>query len=133
MIVPTMQVEIDLFSGRPNPVWELTEAEVSELKARLDALPTGSPIAMPEVLGYRGLHVGPLPGQQGAHAPPLSNPIIDVHVGGGVINATRRTGTALHLMDTGRSMECWLLTVAQGRVDESIRQTALANLGLPCP
>jgi len=35
MIVPTMQVEIDLFSGRPNPTWELTAAEVSELKARL--------------------------------------------------------------------------------------------------
>lgn len=128
-----MQVEIDLFSGRPNPVWDLTAAEVSELKARLDSLPAGAPTAMPEVLGYRGLHVGPPPAQQGAREPPSANPIIDLRVGGGAIHAIRRNGTALHLMDTGRSLECWLLTVAQGRVDESSRQIALINLGSPCP
>ena len=83
MIVPTMQVEIDLFSGRPNPTWELTAAEVSELKARLATLPTGSPVAMPEVLGYRGLHIAPLPGRQGINEPSSANTIIDVQVGGG--------------------------------------------------
>jgi hypothetical protein len=133
MIVPTMQVEIDLFSGRPNPAWELTAAEVSELKARLATLPTGSPVAMPEVLGYRGLHIAPLPGRQGINEPSSANTIIDVQVGGGAINAVRYNGTALHLVDTSQSLECWLLTIAQGRVEESIRQTALANLDSPCP
>lgn len=133
MIVPTMQVEIDLFSGRPNPTWDLTAAEVSELKARLDTLPTGSPVAMPEVLGYRGLHIAPLPGRQGINEPSSANTIIDVQVGGGAINAVRYNGTALHLVDTSQSLECWLLTIAQGRVEESIRQTALANLDSPCP
>jgi len=133
MIVPTMQVEIDLFSGRANPVWELTAAEVSELKARLATLPTGSPVAMPDVLGYRGLHIGPLPGRQGMNEPSAANAINDVQVGRGAITAVRYNGTALHLVDTGDSLECWLLTIAQGRVDESIRQTALANLDSPCP
>jgi hypothetical protein len=133
MIVPTMQVEIDLFSGRPNPAWELTAAEVSELKARLATLPTGLPVAMPEVLGYRGLHISPLPGRQGINEPSSANTFIDVQIGGGAINAVRYNGTALHLVDTGQSLECWLLTIAQGRVDESIRQTALANLDSPCP
>lgn len=128
-----MQVEIDLFSGRPNPVWELTDAEVSELQARLDSLPAGVPTALPEVLGYRGLHVGALPALQGAREPPSANSIIDIQVGGGAIHAVRRNGTALHLMDAGRSVECWLLTLAQGRVDESARQMALLNLASHCP
>ena len=133
MIVPTMQVEIDLFSDRANPVWELTAAEVSELKARLATLPTGSPVAMPDVLGYRGLHIGPLPGRQGMNEPSAANAINDVQVGRGAITAVRYNGTALHLVYSGDSLECWLLTIAQGRVDESIRQTALANLDSPCP
>lgn len=130
---PTMQVEIDLFSGRPNPVWDLTAAEVPALRARLEALPAGAPAALPNRLGYRGLRAGPLEVKPGAAEPVSANPIIALDVGGGVIKATRRDGTEVYLMDTGRSVECWLLTVAQGRVDEPIRHAALADLGSVCP
>jgi hypothetical protein len=133
MEVPTMQVEIDLFSGRPNPVWNLTDAEVSTLRARLESLPTASPAALPDRLGYRGLRASPLEAQPATEEPPSTNPIIAIEVGGGVIRLTRRDGTAVHLRDTGRSVECWLLTVAQGRVDEPMRESALADLGSACP
>lgn len=131
--VSTIRVEIDLFSGRSNPVWDLAEAEVSQLKARLDSLPASAPAALPDRLGYRGLRAGSLPSQRGAGELPSANPITAIEVGGGVIKATRRDGTAIYLKDTGRSVECWLLAVAQGRVDESIRQAALADLGSACP
>ena len=51
-----MRVELDAFSGRPNPVWELTEAQSLELLTRLRNLPPGVGIGR-EGLGYRGLIV----------------------------------------------------------------------------
>jgi hypothetical protein len=49
-----VRVELDIFSGRPNPVWELGEAEVRELESRIErATPSQEIIALPG-LGYRG-------------------------------------------------------------------------------
>jgi hypothetical protein len=131
---PAIQVEIDLFSGRANPVWELAPAEFSELVSRLQSLPAAPPAAHPNaLLGYRGLRIGPLPAGQVDHGAASANPIIAVEVGGGLISATGRDGSVLHRIDTDQSVECWLLTVARGRVDESSRQIALANLDSHCP
>jgi hypothetical protein len=54
-------VELDIFSGEPNPSWELSRKEESELLDQLEANPS---LALPEtavapVLGYRGyvIHV----------------------------------------------------------------------------
>ena len=50
-----MDVELDIFSGRPNPAWPLDEAAAGELRRRLAALspsPAGAP--EPPGLGYRG-------------------------------------------------------------------------------
>lgn len=130
---PQIPVEIDLFSGRANPVWGLTPAEVAELTARLQSLPVGAPAAIPDDrLGYRGLHVGPLPARQGQQEVPAAEAIVAVDLGGGLINATRRNGSVLHLIDDNRSVECWLLRIARDRVDEAIRQAALANLETNC-
>src|SRR5690242_13956615 len=49
-----MQVEIDLFSGRPNPTWELGSAESSEVLALIHGLPTCPSGPEPEALGFRG-------------------------------------------------------------------------------
>jgi hypothetical protein len=50
-----MLVEFDVFSGRPNPRWELDERSAQELR-RLQSRLTVSPLAPPEppALGYRG-------------------------------------------------------------------------------
>jgi hypothetical protein len=48
-------VELDLFSGRPNPRWELAEASVDQLRRILGELePTTRPPVEPPGLGYRG-------------------------------------------------------------------------------
>ena len=47
-------VELDAFSGLPNPRWQLTESEEHALEKRLQNLPPTEPGAMPDVLGYRG-------------------------------------------------------------------------------
>jgi hypothetical protein len=54
---PRTEVELDVFSGVPNPAWALTDAESVEFGRRLSTLPRGSPAALTGKLGYRGLVV----------------------------------------------------------------------------
>ena len=50
-----MLVELDIFSGRPNPVWRLDESAAGEMRRRLAALsPSTAGAADPPGLGYRG-------------------------------------------------------------------------------
>jgi hypothetical protein len=128
-----MKVQIDLFSGRPNPSWDLTEAEVLELLNRIDSLPASTAADRPDGLGYRGLHVDRLLSELETDDSPSANPIVTIEIRDGVVKVVRRDGTVKNLNDIGRSVECWLLTVAQGQVDESIRQVALADLGRASP
>ena len=54
-----MVVELDAFSGRPNPRWQLTEreaAELAQLIAGLEPAP-GAPSPRPPGLGYRGFRL----------------------------------------------------------------------------
>lgn len=51
-----MQVELDIFSGRKNPIWSLTTDQTAEVRQRLETLPD-SPDTSPAIfsgLGYRG-------------------------------------------------------------------------------
>jgi hypothetical protein len=51
-----MRVEVDLFSGRPNPAWVLEADEAREIAAVLAALaPAAEAPAAHEGLGYRGV------------------------------------------------------------------------------
>jgi hypothetical protein len=52
-------IEVDVFSGRPNPSWELSADEARTLLQMLDGARSGprrEPCAVPG-LGYRGLNV----------------------------------------------------------------------------
>ena len=49
-----VRVELDAFSGRPNPHWELPPSEASEIAETLGSLPqVHTPVHIPG-LGYRG-------------------------------------------------------------------------------
>jgi hypothetical protein len=52
------RVELDLFSGRPNPTWELDDLEARQLQ-RLIEIPPPTHLPPPESpgLGYRGFQV----------------------------------------------------------------------------
>jgi hypothetical protein len=52
-----MQVEIDLFSGRPNPRWRLKNQESAEFLKLFRALPPTEMGTIQDNLGYRGLIV----------------------------------------------------------------------------
>jgi hypothetical protein len=51
-------VELDLFSGRPNPTWDLDHRSAQQLQQLIESLPpTHLPPPEPPGLGYRGFRV----------------------------------------------------------------------------
>ncbi len=49
-----MIVELDVFSGRPNPTWSLSAEQAKELREALQDLPPVDKPAPENALGYRG-------------------------------------------------------------------------------
>ena len=52
-----VEVELDIFSGMPNPTWVLTDAEADSFVKRLAAAPPGPATELSGNLGYRGFIV----------------------------------------------------------------------------
>jgi hypothetical protein len=52
-----VRVELMVFSGRPNPDFELTPDQAEELARRVAALPRGGVRPSPPGLGYQGFHI----------------------------------------------------------------------------
>lgn len=50
----TMQVELDAFSGRPNPTWTLPAGTSADLLSKISSLSEVSDAATPPDLGFRG-------------------------------------------------------------------------------
>jgi hypothetical protein len=53
----TTTVELDVFSGRPNPRWQLTAEQINQLEDRLTGLREITPVEIPNQLGYRGFRI----------------------------------------------------------------------------
>jgi hypothetical protein len=99
-------VQLDVFSGRPNPGWPLTPEESDALLARINRLATegGGGATMPAVLGYRGFIVSRA--ETGVPEPWL-------HVGRGTVRITEKNRVQIY-RDT-EHIEDWLREQAIGR------------------
>ena len=96
-----MRVEADVFSGVPNPCWDLTESEIRRLVGMLQNLPEKETRVLETVgLGYRGYYVS------GAKA--MDRPFSKLHVYRGTIEVTY-PDTIIQLSDKDRKIEYWLL------------------------
>ena len=94
------EVEVDLYSGRPNPRFSLDAATEAELVRRIAALPpSGSRAGLREGLGYRGFRI------EGRVAAPFSQ----IVVSGGVVLIHDRAGGERQFADPGRTLERWLV------------------------
>jgi hypothetical protein len=101
-----MRVELDIFSGRPNPVWVLDTAQEAEIRGRIARLkPSSAKVSVPG-LGYRGFivhDVGEMRFYRGQVLP-------------GLDADTARWGA------TDRELERWLLETGRGVIEASIYQ-----------
>ncbi|MGY6025356.1 hypothetical protein [Streptomyces spinosirectus] len=103
-----MNVEIDLYSGRRNPVFDLAPEAGEELMNRIAALPPAPPGAAPlQGLGYRGLRI----------AGDLGATIMEIVVSGGVVVVRDRSGAERVFQDAGRSLERSLADLAGATLD----------------
>lgn len=104
-----MDVEVDLYSGRPNPRFRLEPAAAAELMRRVAALPPLSGRATPrETLGYRGLRID---------AGVAQSPAIEIVVSDGVVFVRDRGGAERALQDLHRGLERWLIEAGTANLD----------------
>jgi len=116
-----LQVELDAFSGRPNPHWELTGREATEFAARLRKLAPSAVAPMSDGLGYRGFIVrgsADLPGD-----------FREVRLLRGAVTVAREDKVVAY-SDPDRSLELWLLDTARPHVDEAVVQYVGREIGL---
>jgi hypothetical protein len=110
-----MIVEMDIFSGRPNPSWELSSEQTLELQQRVSALHRQTPPApIFDGLGYRGLVIRD-PSAPGSF----------LKVGFGQI-LQMKEGVQSIYRDEGRTLEKWLLGTGKGKIND--RLIAAPNL-----
>ena len=55
--VKKARVTLQVYSGRENPSWNLTEKQISDLLALVGDLPKSEAFTLPDNLGYRGFQV----------------------------------------------------------------------------
>jgi hypothetical protein len=101
-----VEVEVDLYSGRPNPRFALPAAAATELEQRLATLPPAAAGASPrEGLGYRGLRI----------VAPDSG-FAEVVVSAGTVEIRDRAGRILRRADPDRALERWLIQAGASRL-----------------
>lgn len=117
-----IEVMLDALSGRPNPVWTLTQAEEAEFLSRLTgfesrAVTEGQPRLEPPLLGYRGFEIR---SPDGRLLPEK------VRVFGGTVRSNKSSYS-----DVDRELEKWLLQSAaqQARVPKGLIEAIGRELG----
>jgi hypothetical protein len=102
-ITQPVTVELDVYSGRPNPTWTLTAQEVAELTQRLQKLATLPTVPTVDNLGYRGFllrNPGTVPGIG-----------TEVRVYNGIIIITDQGRTSAY--KDSHALEQWLIAQAR--------------------
>lgn len=107
------EVQLDIFSGMPNPTWILTNAEADSFEKQLAALPGTPPGELSGKLGYRGLIV------QCTQA--TKTQLIRIH--NGVVQISK-AGMNVFANDKERELERWLLNTGRPHVKNEIFQIA---------
>jgi hypothetical protein len=104
-----IEVELDIFSGNPNPAWTLSDADSAHFLEKLAPLPAASPAEFATNLGYRGFIV------RRANATESSV----VRIQRGRVHVLR-AGKDLYYSDPQRDLEGWLLRTGQSFLDSTI-------------
>jgi hypothetical protein len=114
-----VQVELDAFSGRPNPRWDLSREQGTEFQKRLHALKSQGGASVGDGLGYRGFVVRPNGGPgDGYDEVRLYRGVVVIHRGEHLET----------LSDPGRGLEQWLADSARGHVDERVLHYILSEI-----
>jgi hypothetical protein len=107
-----MRVELDIFSGRPNPSWELTPAESGEFWRKFAALPEERSVrSLRQNLGYRGVIVSPREAGEGGWE--------QVIISGGLAQRENSQGIQT-FADKERALERWLIHTGKAYIEPEL-------------
>jgi hypothetical protein len=104
-----VEVELDIFSGMPNPTWVLTNAEADSFMKQLAALSPTSARELSGNLGYRGFIVRVM---QGADTQLIRVQFGTVHLSGDTTN--------VYTYDKDRELERWLLNTGKPHLKDEL-------------
>ena len=111
----TIRVELDVFSGRENPCWNLTADECSAFLGSLKALNKTEAGFVDAGLGYRGFLVEGLKDYD------------RISVYGGVVRASSGNSSS-RFEDKGRLLEMWLLSTGKEHLDSGLYSQVLSEI-----
>ena len=112
------QVELDAFSGRPNPSWPLSAADTETFRQKVAALSPAPAQTYPQRLGYRGLIV---------RLPEASGFAVIWTVWDGVAQMTNGATTA-YFADSDHALQSWLLQTGQPYLPADLFATVQADM-----
>ena len=93
-----VEVELDIFSGNPNPIWILSDADGVLFLKKLAMLPKASAKELSDNLGYRGFIVKVI--NETGESP--------VRIQNGTVQLSQND-TNVYYRDQNRDLERWLL------------------------
>jgi hypothetical protein len=103
-----VEVELDIFSGMPNPTWVLMDAEAESFAQRLAQLPETSAGEPPGHLGYRGFIVRVTEGARTQV----------IRIWAGAVHVSN--GATIRAADQDRELERWLLNTGRPHLKEEL-------------
>jgi hypothetical protein len=107
-----MKIELDIFSGRENPFWNLSRNESETFMEKFSSLSeTKENASFAGGLGYRGIIIT---------GEPIKDKRLEViRIYRGLANA-KAEGHVLNLSDPGRALELWLIETGEKHIDEDL-------------
>ena len=117
-VMPTVQVEADLYSGRENPSWALEEDDAARFLTLLAKLPReGATVtSVLDGLGYRGLRIVVSGDEMQRFV-----------VGGGVVAESAGQADQRNFRDPDRALEKWLLRTGKAQLGAELLEQLLAS------
>jgi len=106
-----IEVELDIFSGMPNPRWILTNAEADIFMKKLTALSQIAETKLSGNLGYRGFIV---------KVTKEANMQL-IHIQTGIVQIAKGV-TKLYANDKDREMERWILNTGKSHMNNELFQ-----------
>lgn len=112
-----IDVELDIFSGNPNPTWTLSDADADVFLQKLAGLPKAARAELSTNLGYRGMIVHVTDGPESS--------VVDIQSGTVRIS---RAASSVYFADPNRNLERWLLAAGKGSLTSDVYQIVEAEL-----
>ncbi|MDX2138104.1 MAG: hypothetical protein SF123_08405 [Chloroflexota bacterium] len=111
-----MRVELDIFSGRPNPTWEMTAAQAETLTSILREMPTHvGQIPFNDGLGYRGFII-------------RDSPDFDIALAYKGCVSIERKNQKLAISSGERILDHWLLENTRPYIASEVYQLVLTEI-----